>query len=169
MLGVLNDILMVFDNNLCTFMLFLDLSAAFDTIDITKLVEILSEEIGVSGVALDWFKSFLTGRKQRVNIKDKLSDILEVLYGTPQGSVLGPILFNIYVRSQPKVFQMCKFKTSSFADDSNGRKTFALQFQYNVLKKGIASCMQEIMNWINLQFLKINPEKTEILLIRPKS
>ena len=169
MLGVMNDVLMGFDDNQCTVMLFLDLSAAFDTIDITKIIEILSEEIGIDGVALEWFRSFLTGRTQRVNIKDQFSDSLEVLYGAPQGSVLGPKLFNIYVRSQPKVFQKCNFKTTSFADDSNGMKTFSLQFQYNVLKNDVASCMKEITHWMNTQFLKINPDKTEILLLRPKA
>ena len=97
------------------------------------------------------------------------SEVLEVLYGAPQGSVLVPKLFNIYVRSQPKVFAGCNFVSSSFADDSNGRKTFSLKFQFNILKNDIANCMREITKWMNARFLKINPDKTEILLLYPDS
>ena len=125
-------------------MIFLDLSAAFDTIDQNKLVEILETEMGVTGVALEWFKSFIIGRTQRVKIGDEFSGVLEVLFGTAQGSVLGPDLFSIYVRNQPKIFQSCQFKSTSFADDSNGMKTFAIEFQYNVCKYDIATVMSEI-------------------------
>ena len=167
MLGITDEVLLGFDDNKCTVIIFLDLSAAFDTIDIEKLLEILQNEIGVSGIALQWFKSFLSGRTQKVRIDQSFSEILEVLFGVPQGSVLGPKLFNIYVRSQPKVFEKFNFLSSSFADDSNGRKTFSLKFQFNILKYDIEKCMGEITNWMNTMFLKINPDKTEILLLYP--
>ena len=166
-LKVVDDVLMGFDENKGTILLFLDLSAAFDTIDINRLLYILSEEIGITGVALKWFQSFLTGRTQKVRIDGKFSKVLEVLFGVPQGSVLGPKLFSIYVRGQPKVFEKCSFEASSFADDSNGRKTFSLCFQYHVLKNELANCMNYITSWMNKQFLKINPEKTEMLLLYP--
>ena len=169
MLGLVNDVLMGFDNSMCTIMIFLDLSAAFDTIDQNKLIEILATEIGVMGVALEWFKSFIFGRTQRVSIGGKFSSILEVLFGTAQGSVLGPDLFNIYVRNLPKVFESCQFKSTSFADDSNGMKTFAIEFQYQVCKNDIATVIREITHWMNTQFLKINPEKTEIILFHLKT
>ena len=169
MLGLVNDVLLGFDDNLCTVVVFLDLSAASDTIDIEKLLTILSEEIGITGIALKWFRSFLTGRTQKVRIEQALSECLEVLFGTVQGSVLGPKLFNIYVRSQHKVFEKCMFKTTAFADDSNGAKTFSLKFQFNTLKYSVAECMREITSWMNINFLKINPEKTEILLFYPPS
>ena len=168
MLGLTNDVLLGFDNDQCTVMLFLDLSAAFDTIDIEKLLEILSDEIGVTGVALQWFRSFLTGRTQKVRIGGEFSKIMEVLFGAPQGSVLGPPLFNIYVRGQPLVFKACSFSSCSFADDSNGSRKFSLQFQFNILTNDIPNCMAEISHWMNLMFLKINPDKTEIILFHPK-
>ena len=99
----------------------------------------------------------------------KYSEDCQVKYGAPQGSVLGPKFFNIYVRSQPKVFKYSGFKTSAFADDSNGMKTFSISFQYNVLKNDVNDCVNNIMNWMNYQCLKINPDKTEIILFHPTS
>ena len=169
MTGLVNDVLTGFDENKCTVMVFLDLSAAFDTIDVDKLITILSEEIGLGGTALKWCKSFLTGRTQRVKINGEYSEKLDVKFGSVQGSVLGPKFFNIYVRSQPKVFLNSGFETSSFADDSNGSKTFSLKFQYNVLKNDVSQCVENVIKWMNAMSLKINPDKTEIILFHPKS
>ena len=169
LLGLTDEVLRGFDENQATIIVFLDLSAAFDTIDPDKLLQILHDELGIGGTALQWFKSFLVGRTQRVKINNEYSDSLEVPCGTPQGSVLGPPLFNINVRSQPKVFQHCKFTTSSFADDSNGRKSFALTFQFQVLKHDVPNCMKLIVEWSHAHFMKINPDKTELLLLFPPS
>ena len=169
MLNLTDEALRGFDNNMATVVIFLDLSAAFDTIDINKLLEILENEIGIGGTALQWFQSFLTGRTQRVKISGEYSESLEVPCGAPQGSVLGPKIFNINVRSQRLVFNYCKFSSSCFADDSNGRRTFALKFQFNVLTAEITKCMDEIIQWSFEHFMKINPDKTEILLLRPSS
>ena len=169
MLGVTDEVLRGFDENQATVIIFLDLSAAFDTIDVGKLLEILYNEIGVGGVVLEWFRSFLEGRSQRVKIGNEYSESLEVPCGAPQGSVLGPKIFNINVRSQPLVFKKCMFSSSSFADDSNGRKQFALTFQFNVLQNDIVHCLRQIITWSNSHFMKINPDKTEILLLCPSS
>ena len=83
--------------------------------------------------------------------------------------MLGPKIFNINVRSQPTVFEKCMFTSSSFADDSNGRKQFALTFQFNVINNDIVNCLNQIINWSNNHFMKINPDKTEILLLCPAS
>ena len=83
--------------------------------------------------------------------------------------VLGPKIFNINVRSQPMVFKKCMFSTSSFADDSNGRRQFALTFQFNVINKDIVNCLKQIIEWSNAHFMKINPNKTEIALLCPSS
>ena len=144
MVGLIDEVLEGFDENKCTVIVFLDLSAAFDTIDQEKLLEILSEEIGISGTALKWFRSFMTGRTQKVRINNEYSESLDVKFGTPQGSVLGPEMFSLYVRNQPKVFEKCNFNSSSFADDSNRRKTFAITFQYDVLKNDVRNCLEEI-------------------------
>ena len=169
MLGLTDEVLRGFDENQATIVIFLDLSAAFDTIDPDKLLQIMEEELGITGIALQWFRSFLVGRTQRVKIDKEYSDSVEVPCGTPQGSVLGPPLFNTNVRSQPKVFQHCRFNTSSFADDSNGRRTFSLTFQFDIIKHEVVKCLKLVVEWSNAHFMKINPDKTELLLFYPPS
>ena len=71
MIGLFDDVLRGFDQNQATIVIFLDLSAAFDTIDPEKLLQILHDELGIGGVALEWFRSFLVGRTQRVKIEDE--------------------------------------------------------------------------------------------------
>ena len=169
LLSLTNEVIEGFDNNLATVVIVIDLSAAFDTLDPETVLYILEHEIGIKGTALKWFRSFLTGRTQKVKINGKYSQGREISFGVPQGSVLGPCLFGINVRSQPMVFRKCNFTTSSFADDANGRRKFALSFQTHVLQNGINSCMQGIVKWSNLHFVKVNADKTEIILLRPPS
>ena len=97
LVGMFDEVLEGFDKNQCTVIVFLDLSAAFDTIDQEKLLAILSDELGITDVALQWFRSFMIGRTQQVKINNQYSESLEVLFGAPQGSVLGPKMFSIYV------------------------------------------------------------------------
>ena len=169
LLRVVNDILIGFDSKTGTILLLLDLSAAFDTVDIDKLLNILETDFGITGIALKWFNSFLTNRKQRVRIQDSLSDCLDVIFGVPQGSVLGPVLFNLYAQSLYKVISAAGFNTSGYADDSNARLTFALTFQHTVVTQQLPSLMEKITQWMNHFFLKINPDKTEIILFIPQS
>ena len=74
----------------------LDLSAAFDTVDRSVLLRRLQTSFGISGAPLDWFKSYLSARSQRVSIPGALSDNLPLDWGVPQGSCLGPLLYVIY-------------------------------------------------------------------------
>ena len=123
------------------------------------LISILRDEIGVSGLALSWITSFLTGRTQNVRISSCYSDNQNVDCGVPQ-------FFNIYVRSQPKAFLQCGYKSCSFADDSSERKKILYDLPIQYLKNTVllpAWTMQR-----NVHKLKINTDKTEITLFHPK-
>ena len=96
LLRIHNDILRSIDNNQCVLLVLLDLSAAFDTIDQTLLLERLQHNYGVADSALKWFTEYLIGRSQKVKIQDTLSSPSDLKCGVPQGSVLGPILFSLY-------------------------------------------------------------------------
>ena len=88
-----------------TAVVLLDQSAAFDTIDHDTLLNSLSSWFVVNGVVLDWFKSYLSDCVQCIKIGSILSDPKKLLYGVPQGSVLGPILFSLYTTPLSKVIR----------------------------------------------------------------
>ena len=96
----------------------LDLSAAFDTIDHTILPRRLGDWVGVSGKALDWFKSYLTGRSQRIKLGNCLPSRSDLSFGVPQRSVLGPLPFTPY--TTPFSSLICRHATRHhlYADDS---------------------------------------------------
>ena len=79
-----------------TLLVFLDLRAAYDTIDHSVFLGRLETKFGFTGTALEWFKSYLSGRFQQVVIDDATSDKFNMDFGVPQGSCLGPLLFSIY-------------------------------------------------------------------------
>ena len=114
LLGLFDEVLRGFDKGMATIVIFLDLSAAFDTIDCEKLLQIMKEDMGIGGTSLEWFRSFLSDRTQRVKINNEYSESLTVPCGAAQGSIAGPRVFNINVRSQPQVFKASDFNTSSF-------------------------------------------------------
>ena len=169
LLKVVNDLYQSFDRNMPSVVVLLDLSAAFDTVDHDKLLEILEKDIGVTGTALKWFESFLKGRTQKVKIGNSYSDIIELLFGVAQGSVLGPPLFKIYIRSLYKYVEPTKFRIEGFADDHQLIKQFLIPLQRKALGKDIVDCLNHIGLWMNEYFLKLNPSKTKILVLAPPS
>lgn len=169
LLKVVNDLYQSFDQNMPSVVVLLDLSAAFDTVDHNKLLEILEKEIGVTGTALRWFESFLKGRTQRVKIGSTYSEPIELRYGLAQGSVLGPPLFKIYIRSLYNYVEPTKFRIEGFADDHQLIKQFLISLQRKALGDDIVNCLNYIGAWMNEFFLKLNPTKTKILVLAPPS
>jgi hypothetical protein len=105
---VQHDIASSLDKNKGVMLAMIDLSAAFDTVDHDKFLTLLCDEYGVRGAALDWFTSYLTGRSIRVKVGDYRSDQHTLDCGVPQGSVLGPVVFNMYGRPLERIIKRHK-------------------------------------------------------------
>ena len=166
---LVDKLLTAFDGKYAVVLLLLDLSAAFDTVDQDKLLQILQDEIGVTGIALKWFESFLKGRTQKVKINNSYSRDEPLEYGVAQGSVLGPKLFNIYVRSFIKCVNAVMFDVLGFADDHQLFKQFVPICQTQVLGTAVKECLRRISKWMNKFFLRLNQGKTKILVLAPPS
>lgn len=166
---IVNDLLIASDKNKATVVMLLDLSAAFDTVHHPKLLRILKEEIGIRGTALKWFNSFICGRCQKVKIQDHESEEIIIEFGVPQGSVLGPVLFNIYIRSIYKTIKNKQFLVHGFADDHQVYKSFIKEQEYQVLVKDLPSCFAQIENWMASHYLQLNAGKTEIIVFAKPS
>ena len=120
-----NDILASMDAGKVTALTLLDLFAAFDTIDHTILLRRLDDWFGVIGKALDWFKSYLTGRWQRIKLGDCLSCKAYLKFGLPRGSVSGPLLFTLYTTPLSTMIFEHAIPHHLYADDSQLYVSFA--------------------------------------------
>ena len=106
------------DNGKVTALLLLDLSAAFDTIDHSTLLERLYGNFGISGTVFKWFKSYILDRQQRVLIDGSLSCPQYLNFGVPQGSVIGPFLFCLYTTSISQIITNHDVSHHMYADDT---------------------------------------------------
>ena len=167
LIRIWNDLLVASEEKSATVVMMLDLSAAFDTVDHNLLLNILKKEIGLRGTVLAWFGSFLKGRSQRVRLGITTSEEIIIKFGVPQGSVLGPVLFNIYIRSIYRFVQHMNFNIHGYADDHQISKCFKPAAQGVVLTHNIERCFNQIKMWMNEYFLQMNDSKTQIIIYGP--
>jgi hypothetical protein len=168
LLRVQSDILTALDDRKCVLLIMLDLSAAFDTIDHPTLLTRLKSVLGISGKALKWLASYLSDRTQSVLIDGVESSIWELIYGIPQGSVLGPILFIIYTSPLGKILEKLGVKYHFYADDSQIYLSFKIDEAKSTISK-VEHAVDVIRAWMAKNFLCLNDSKTEVLLIGSKS
>ena len=160
--------LLLLDAGSSAILLMLDLSAAFDTIDHDILLARLCNVYGITGNALDWFRSYLTGRIQRVVIEDSVSVDQELDFGVPQGSVLGPRIYCMYTKPVSDIIQR-HGQRHSYADDTQLYMT--MDHSNNDWLDGLARielCVSEIREWMNQNMLKLNDDKTELIVFASK-
>ena len=151
-----------------TVTLFLDLSKAFDTLEHNVIFNKM-EKYGIRGTALNWFKSYLCNRHQRVRINagengtNTISDTFPVTYGTPQGSCLGPLIFLIYCNdlSNSLMHSSC----IQFADDTT---IYCSSKNLRYLKWQIMEDLNNISDWFKGNKLTLNLNKTNYMVFNPK-
>ena len=117
-LRVQNDILLNMNRQRVTLLVLLDLSAAFDTVDHTILLDRLSSDFGISGHAYSWFDSYLRNKSQSISINCKTSTKSHTKYGVPQGSCLGPLLFVHYASRLFKIIEHHLPDVHTYVDDT---------------------------------------------------
>ena len=139
-------------------LLMIDFSKAFDVLDHPKLLHKLNH-YGIHGTALEWFRTYLADRYQYVSISGQNSERSSIQYGVPQGSILGPLLFVIYINDMPNINSLVKFFL--YADDSNILITADSEAEaYTKLNDLSAS----LIKWVDTNGLFLNLKKTNYLL-----
>lgn len=151
------------ENKLMTLGLFLDLKKAFDTVQHHILIKKL-EMYGIRGVALNLMKNYLTNRYQYVSINNVSSIKMKIQYGVPQGSILGPLLFLLYINDLVEI-PGCS-EIIMYADDTNifftGKTAECIQTSANTY-------LTKLSKWLNTNHLRLNINKTKYMVFKPTS
>ena len=137
----------------------LDFSSAFDTIDHSILVHHPHADFGFTDTVLQWFSSYLTDRTHYVSLCNHCSDFAPVHSGVPQGSVLGPILFTMYIRPLSTIIDSHSIIHPSFADDLQLHMS-ASPDKTSEFFHSMQSCVSDIKAWVTVNMLKLNDNKT---------
>ena len=160
-LSIIEDIRNSLDKREFVCGVFIDLEKAFDTVNHKILLQKL-EHYGVRGICNSWFNSYLSNRKQKVKFKDKCSEYLDITCGVPQGSILGPLLFLIYINDMN-----CAVTSSSvfhFADDTYLK--YSSSSEKNI-RKNMNKDLDDLFEWLCANRLSLNVSKTEFIIFKP--
>ena len=168
LLRVQNDILEALDSGSCVALFMLDLSAAFDTLDASILLRRLHHSQGFSGPALDWLSSYFKDRSQCVAVGSVTSGDCALECGVPQGSVLGPKGYSMYTAPLGSILEKHNMRRMIYADDTQGYTLVSARGDWTVSSTAIGACVDDISQWMSANFLKLNHEKTEFIIFRPK-
>ncbi len=143
------------------------LSAAFNTIDCDILIDRLQNYTGIQGQALRWFRSYLSDWYHFVYLNGESSQSSPVNYGVPQGSVLGPLLFSIYMLPLGNIISKYGIRFHCYGNDTQ-LYISTKPDETSKLSK-LTECVENVKDWMTNNFLLLDSDKTEILLIGPKN
>ena len=167
LLKITNDILCAMDDDKCTLVVMLDLSAAFDTVSHAVLLKRMKDMYGVKSNALQWLQSYFSGRSQAVKIEDATSVEKPLHTGLPQGSLLGPFAFPSYSAPLFNIARMNEVEMHMYADDTQLYLHFK-PHEYDTAIARMQHCLVDIRKWMNSNMLKLNDSKTEFMVIGKK-
>ena len=161
-----DDILVSLDNRHTVILVLLDLSAAFDTVDHRLLLDKLYR-IGIRGNAHRWMHSYLSERTQVVRVDTHTSRCVDLSFGVPQGSVLGPLLFTVYCLGLDDIFKRHQLKYHMYADDTQLYVEFPRDQQVpaTAATDRISLCTADVKTWMASHNLLLNEQKTEVVVI----
>ncbi|KAI2647011.1 RNA-directed DNA polymerase from mobile element jockey [Labeo rohita] len=157
---ITNDLLLASDQGCISLLVLLDLSAAFDTIDHDILIDRLQNYAGIQGQALKWFRSYLSDRYHFVYLNGESSQLSPVKYGVPQGSVLGPLQFSIYLLPLGNNIRKHGIGFHCYADDTQLYISTRPDDTSELSK--LTECVKNVKDWMTNNFLLLNSDKTEI-------
>ena len=145
----------------------LEFSSAFDTNDHPILVHRLRTDFVYTDIVLQWFSSYLTDRTHYVALSNHCSAFTPVHSVVPQGSVLGPILFTMYIKPMSAIIDSHSVIHHSFADDLQLHMS-APRDRISELLHSMPSCICDVKAWATTNMLKLNDNKTELMLVTSK-
>jgi hypothetical protein len=164
LLKLTDDAFHAMDTKESTILVALDQSAAFDCIDYAVLLSRLHSMFGVSGLALNWFQSYLQSRTSYVKFGSQKSATMEYKIGVPQGSALGPALFSLYIAPLANVVRSFTVNHHQYADDT--QLYLAAKCSNNSSQLSlIEGCTTAVHNWLAHNGLCLNPDKPEALCV----
>ena len=161
LLSIVEQIRSALDKNMFSCAVFIDLEKAFDTVNHQILLSKLYH-YGIRGVANKWFSSYLSNRQQKVSINGESSNWLPITCGVPQGSILGPLLFLIYINDMHLSIEHSAIY--HFADDTNLLHSCK---SFKILRKRVNKDLQLLYEWLCANRLSLNGGKTEFIVFRP--
>ena len=165
LVNIINELLVSADKGQVTLLLTLDQTAAFDVLETEILIKRLQTRFAIQDRALRLLKSYLTCRTVRVRANNNISECRQITCGVPQGSILGPLLYILYTAPLAELVEKHNLKCHFYADDMQLYCVIDNIEHVNIIE----SCISNIQKWMNNNFLKLNPEKTELIIIGKKN